>query len=360
MNPAETSMEPGSDTLKEILSQPRCWNECLELLTASPEFSAATQVAKPGAEWIFIGCGSSYYIAIAATATFKHLGLTARAVPASEILLYPELSIPKSGDYVPVLISRSGLTSEVLRAGRVLRERKLPSIAITCADGQPIETIASVTLKLLPADERSTVMTRSFTSMLLGLQYLAATVSGSGQFAEGLQRMPDQVQPLLEDTPSRLQRFVESREIADYVCLGQGPLFGIANEAMLKITESSCSYAQVFHSMEFRHGPKSIAGPSTLIAFFLSESSYAAEVEVVEEMKTLGSPTLVVANRLDERGRGAADFAVELGLETPEFARPAAYLIWAQLCAAFTGLKKGLNPDSPKNLSRVVVLDGQH
>ena len=40
--------------------------------------------------------------------------------------------------------------------------------------GQPLEQIATATLPLLPCDEQSTVMTRSFTSMLLGLQYLAA------------------------------------------------------------------------------------------------------------------------------------------------------------------------------------------
>jgi hypothetical protein len=50
-------------------------------------------------------------------------------------------------------------------------------------------------------------------------------------------------------------------DFSDFVFLAQGPLFGIASECMLKVTESSSSYAQVFHSLEFRHGPKSIASP---------------------------------------------------------------------------------------------------
>jgi glucosamine--fructose-6-phosphate aminotransferase (isomerizing) len=88
----------------------------------------------------------------------------------------------------------------------------------------------------------------------------------------------------------------------------------------------------------------------------MSETSYDAEVELLEEMKALGAATLVIANRVDSRIQRAADFAIELGLRVPEYARPAAFVIWGQLYGAYYGLKKGLNPDSPKNLTRVVEL----
>ena len=80
-------------------------------------------------------------------------------------------------------------------------------------------------------------------------------------------------------------------------------------------------------------------------------------MQMMEEMKKLGAATLAIANRLDDRARKAADFSVELGLSVPEFARPAAYTIAGQLYGVYNGLKKGLNPDSPKNLSRVVMLE---
>lgn len=361
MNLTETSSSRQPHTLAEILSQPVCWSECLKQLTASKELRSAVNLAKSEAEWLFIGCGSSYYLGLTAASTFQHLGLKTRAIPASEILLYPDLHLLNGRNYLPVLISRSGLTSEVLDAARMLeKERHLKTIAVTCAEGQPLESLSTVTLKMAAADEKSMVMTRSFTSMLLALQYLAATVSQNRNFADALLQLPDQVAPLLQKYPSRIREFIESHQYADYVFLAQGPLFGIANEAMLKTTESSSSYAQVFHSMEFRHGPKSIAGPETLLTFFLSESSYQAEVEVLTEMRKLGSATVVVGNVLDAHARQAADFSVELALDAPEFARVAAYIIWGQLIGVYTGMKKGLNPDSPKNLTRAVILDGHH
>jgi len=361
MNFTDTSSDQRSHTLSEILSQPSCWSECLKQLADSKELLSACKLANPTAEWLLIGCGSSYYLALAAASTFNHLGLRAGAVPASEVLLYPDLHLPKGRDYVPIVISRSGLTSEVLNAARMLeRERGVKTIAITCAEGQPLESLATVTLKLPAADEKSMVMTRSFTSMMLALQYLAATVRQNARFRDALLRLPGQVSPLLHKLPAQLREFVQSHNYADFVFLAQGPLFGIAKEAMLKTTESSSSYTQVFHSMEFRHGPKSIAGPGTFIAFFISESSYEAELEVLTEMRKLDSATLVVANVVDGRARKAADFSIELGLDTPEYARVAAFTIWGQLIGVYTGLKKGLNPDSPKNLTRTVILDGQH
>ena len=349
--------EQGQYTLSEILSQPQCWTMCLTKLTASAELQAASQLARPNAEWIFVGCGTSYYLAQAAASSFNYLNLPARAVPASDLLMYPALTFNGGRDYIPVVISRSGRTSEAVRAAQMLeKDRNLRTIAITCADGQPLEPACTVTLKLRDADEQSTVMTRSFTSMLLSLQYLAATVAGNDVFRRTLLELPQQVQPLLQDIPQRLRLFAESRGFADFVFLAQGPLFGIASECMLKVTESSCSYAQVFHSLEFRHGPKSIVGPETLITFLMSETSYDAEVELLEEMKALGATTMVIANRVESRAQQASDFAIELGLQVPEYARPAAFTLWGQLFGVYYGLKKGLNPDSPKNLSRVVEL----
>jgi glutamine---fructose-6-phosphate transaminase (isomerizing) len=349
--------EQGQHTLGEIFSQPKCWSTCLAKLAASAELLAAAQLVRPTAEWLFVGCGTSYYLAQAAASTFNYLKLPARAIPASDLLMYPALTLHAGRDYIPVVISRSGLTSEAVRAAQMLENiYDLRTIAITCADGQPLEAACSVTLKLLDADERSTVMTRSFTSMLMGLQYLAATVSGNDAFRRALIELPQQVEPLMKDIPQRLRLFVESRNFSDFVFLAQGPLFGIASECALKVTESSGSYAQVFHSLEFRHGPKAIAGPETLITLLMSETSYDAEVELVEEMNALGAATMLIANRVESRAQRVSDFAVELGLQSPEYARLVAFAIWGQLYGVYYGVKKGLNPDSPKNLTRVVEL----
>ena len=353
------SLKGGAHTRSEILSQPRCWAECFQGLDSKGQLREVGKRWTPPSEWAFFGCGSSYYIALGAAATWTALtGQLARAIPASELLLFPELVLGKDRCFQPVVISRSGQTSEALRAAELLEAKyNIRTLAITCASHQKLEEICTQTIYQLPADEQSTVMTRSFTSMLLGLQALAAERGKQKEFAEGLRRLPDQMAPRMEEIESRVQQFVETHTFADYVYLAQGPFFGIANEGMLKVKETSCSYGQCFHTLEFRHGPKAIVSPATLVTFLLSETGYEEECEVLQEIKGLGATTMVIANHADNAARHAADFLVELKLDVPEFARLAAYIVTGQLLGLYTGLKKGYDPDSPRNLSRAVILN---
>src|SRR5205807_575004 len=163
----------------------------------------------------------------------------------------------------------------------------------------------------------STVMTRSFTSMLLGLQYLASHLAGNHAFGKGLHKLAVAAETVMQPLHHRIRDFVQEKQFADYVCLGQGPFFGIASECALKITEMSLSYAQNFHSLEFRHGPKSVVGPETLVMFLLSETGYEEECEVLQEIKSLGGTTLAIANRADERARASSDLLIEFGFDVP-------------------------------------------
>ena len=352
---SRVSVEPGAHSLSEILSQTRCWATCLAGLAKSEAVKDAVTRFHSTPEWLFIGCGSSYYVALAAAATMKSLtGRMARAIPASEVLLYPELVF--SGACVAVLISRSGQTSEVLKAAEVLNQRNIPSVAVTCVQGKALEKLATITI-VLPADEQSTVMTRSFTSMLLALQFLAGEIAGNNDYREALIAMPALAADELKPVPARVLEFVNGHTFKDYVCLGQGPFYGLACEYALKVMEMSVSPAQVFHSLEFRHGPKSVVTPQTLLIFLLSEKGYQAECDLLEEVKSLGGTTLVVAHQASPRERAAADLLLELPLRLPELARLAPSLVPGQLLGLYAGLKKGLNPDSPRNLTRSVILN---
>lgn len=355
-----SSPAPGAYSLAEILSQPRFWGQCLEALEHEGSLAEVRRPFASATEWLFVGCGSSYYIALSAAASWSAItGMRARAVPASELLLFPEPVLAGSENLAAAVISRSGQTSEAVQAAQLLeRERNIRTLAVTGTPDQPLEQSATATLPLLPCGEQSTVMTRSFTSMLLGLQYLAGQ-SGDRAFAALLGKLPALAEKAMSRLHPQIRDFVESRQFADYVCLGQGPFYGLACETALKITEMSVSYAQSFHTLEFRHGPKSIVGPETLVVFLLSESGYDAECDVLTEVKRLGGTTLAIANRAGQRARAASDLLLEFDFVLPELARLAPYVFAGQLAGLYTGLKKGFDPDRPRHLSRVVVLDDE-
>ncbi len=122
-------------------------------------------------------------------------------------------------------------------------------------------------LKLPWADEKSMVMTRSFTSILLLFERLGAKFAGDAGMASALDGLPEKTTAWLAANADKIRAFGTKRRFADFVFLGQGAHYWLAQEAALKMTEMSSSYSQAYHTLEFRHGPKSIAGKETLITF---------------------------------------------------------------------------------------------
>src|SRR6187431_328375 len=85
-------------TWREIQSQPEAWIAALDLLRVNAGELRALAQAGHYDSVIFTGCGSPYYLALAAAATFQELtGLPARGVPASEIWLNPLAALPTGG-----------------------------------------------------------------------------------------------------------------------------------------------------------------------------------------------------------------------------------------------------------------------
>jgi glucosamine--fructose-6-phosphate aminotransferase (isomerizing) len=203
-------------------------------------------------------------------------------------------------------------------------------------------------------------MTRSFTSILLLFESLGAKFAGDAQLVSALEGMPERTAAWLAANADKIRAFGAKRQFADYVFLGQRAHYWLAQEAALKLTEMSSSYAQAYHTLEFRHGPKSIATKDTLITFLLSDAAAEEESSLIGELKRLGAATLVVANRATPGLQHDSDLLIELGLDEPEYARLAVTSIPAQLLGLAVGLRKGLNPDVPKNLTRAVVLGAKN
>src|SRR6266481_5723571 len=115
--------KPGEHTLQEILSQPRVWTETETQLREAQLLEKFSDLFSPRSPWLFVGCGSSYYLSrlIAALWT-KHFYIPATGVPASELLFAPEGTLRRLGAEQVVLMSRSGETTEVLRAAELLQK----------------------------------------------------------------------------------------------------------------------------------------------------------------------------------------------------------------------------------------------
>ncbi|MNL31279.1 glucosamine--fructose-6-phosphate aminotransferase [compost metagenome] len=161
----------GEHTIREILAQPDLWQRVRDGLGAELAAFSLDQ----GGEVVFTGCGSSHHLAeLGAHLFFQGTGLRTRFVPASELILYPELAFKEGERVALVALSRTGTTSEVLQAVAAFRERRAagdvsgPLFGVTCTSESPLAEACDRTL-LIPAREASVVMTQAFTGTLLTL-----------------------------------------------------------------------------------------------------------------------------------------------------------------------------------------------
>ncbi|MCX4735415.1 SIS domain-containing protein [Streptomyces sp. NBC_01363] len=285
----------------ETASQPECWRRAAELAQTQSAALPAT-----GERIAVVGCGTSFYMAQAYAALREGSGQG-----ESDAFAASEFPFGRGYDRV-VALTRSGTTTEVLELLERLRGATR-TVAITADPDTPVMTAADDVVVLDFADEQSVVQTRFATTLLTLLR------AHLGLHTEDVVR--DAETALAEPLPEGLV------DCTQFTFLGRGWTAGLANEAALKMKEASLSWTESYPAMEYRHGPISIATSGTATWMFGT-----APEGLAEQVLATGARW------------------VESGLD------PLAELVRVQRLAIARAAARGLDPDSPRHLTRSVVL----
>ena len=208
-------------------------------------------------------------------------------------------------------ITRSGTTTEVLDA--VKRLESSTKVVLTAVAGGPLTGLVDEEVAIGFADEASIVQTRFPTTALTLLR------AGIGH----------DVEPAIADSEAAVADPlpVDPTAYDHFVYLGTGWTVGLAHEAALKMREAAQAWSESYPAMDYRHGPIAVAGPNSLV--WMLGSPPAGLVEQVED-----TGATVVTGNLD----------------------PLAQLIQTQRSAVAVAAARGLDPDTPRGLTRSVVL----
>ncbi|HZJ23499.1 MAG TPA: SIS domain-containing protein [Anaerolineales bacterium] len=331
-------------TYREIKSQTEAWAQALELAKAVslPDAAQYEQV-------IFTGCGSTYYLSLAAAALYQELtGRVARAVPASELLLNPQIVVQDNISQLLVAISRSGTTTETVRAVEKFKAGKHGNVVAISNYNEALSHLADVKIVIDKGQEESMAQTRSFASMFVAVSVFCARMAGQDDLLEPMNKLPQAGDWLIDKYESFAKELGENLDFDRFYFLGSGIRYGLACEANLKMKEMTLTNSEPFHFLEFRHGPMSMVNGNTVVVGMLSDANRFHEARVLAEMKMLGAAVAVL---------GESDADVELESQIPESVRGVLYLPVLQLMAFHRAVAKGLNPDRPNNLTAVVKLE---
>jgi glutamine---fructose-6-phosphate transaminase (isomerizing) len=337
------------------MSQPQIWQDAIAAFHQQSGALRALWQQGGFDSVLFTGCGSTYYLAHTSAALFQQLtGISARAYPASEIALFSDLVFSPKHKPLLVTVSRSGETTETVEATRVYRQRGgTAMLTVTCDSSTTLARQANLVFAIDSAQETSLAQTRSFASMLIVTQTIAAFLGGQDDLVS-LDQLPSVANRLLTDYHDLAKQLGEDKQIERFFFLGSGALYGIASEGMLKMKEMSLSYSESFHTLEFRHGPMSMVDDRALIIGLLSEEAAPQETAVLRQMRARGAQILALSE-------GTIDLddvhSVVINSGVPGWARPMAYLPVMQLMAYYRAMINGQNPDQPANLTFVISLD---
>lgn len=349
----------GEYTFEEITTQAEAWADALGAFDRlGPAIDEAYARLRPR-QVVFIGCGSTHYLAVTAAHLFQSLtGVPARGAASSEVIFFQDGALSDPATTLLVAVSRSGTTTETLAAVDRFRRHGGKAVwTVTCYPESPLAQASDLVLPAVVAQEQSMAQTRSFASMLVICQALAARLGAAGW--EALRQLPDVGRWYTADVRPLAAELGRLTDFERVYFLGSGPQYGIAAEAMLKMTEMSLTTSQAFQFLEFRHGPMSMVDERTLIVGLLSPVARAQENRVLEEMAERGASIV----RLDPDPsaemsyEGDRAWTIVLPDGWPAWALPVLYLPPLQLLGYYRARAKGLDPDNPRNLTQVIYLD---
>ncbi|HET8729182.1 MAG TPA: SIS domain-containing protein [Alphaproteobacteria bacterium] len=285
---------------------------------------------------VFVGCGTSYNLALSLAASANAAGRPAIAVPGGEWGSRHRNYWPRWERTHVVALSRSGETTETVAAARLSRAAGAYVTGITV---EPQSALVGVCDAVIAADtdpREGIVMTVSASLMLmLGLQALGCKVEPS---------VPEAAHRLLLGVDKRLGEFVDGR--SRFVYLGGGPLYGIGLEGALKLTEMSQITTQAFHPLEYRHGPISLVDDETAAVLLYGREQQESEIKLAAELQDKGAYVLGLG------GPGDIGFEVDADADMIGLVcLPALQLLGERAAQA-----RNIDTEAPRHLTKVVTL----
>ena len=274
----------------------------------------------------------------------KYLVETLTGVPVASAApsvasLYRAPAAP--GPRLCLAISQSGRSPDLLAAVGQQRRAGAFTLVMVNAENAPLERLADLVIPLGAGPEKAVAATKSYVCSLAAIAALAAEWADDAELRGAVDRLPD-----LLDQAARLDwstAIPVLRDAPNAFVIGRGPGLGVAQEAALKLKETSALHAEAFSAAEVRHGPMALVGEDFPVLAFGGGGPAGASVrEVAAEFRDLGAPVLL-ADPEGELPALAAHPAIE-----PILAIQAFYAMASDLALA-----RGRDPDAPPHLRKV-------
>ncbi len=203
------------------------------------------------------------------------LGVPVSSAPPSIASLY-EVSMDLK-DVLFIVISQSGKSPDLVANARWAKKNGAFVVALVNVEDSPVGQEADLVMPLMAGEEKSVAATKSFIASLSALAQLVAAYRQDLPLFEALPALPD----LLAQSAEMDWRGVAPLLAAnnDILTIGRGLSYGIAQEAALKLKETSAIHAEAFSSAEVRHGPLGLLRENLPFVIFSQNDACRADIK---------------------------------------------------------------------------------
>lgn len=359
-------------TAQEIEQQPACWGKTQRIVEES---QAAINdflhqaLAASNTRIIFTGAGTSAFAGRAlAPLLAPYLSHRIEAIATTDLVATPEQYFSEDIPTLLVSFARSGNSPESVAALQVASAclSRCFHLVLTCNQGgqlyQYCQTAPGALAVLMPAEtnDQSLAMTSSFSSMMMAAM---AIFAGIDKYSKEIERFCKGSADWFKEINHKIIDNTKSSQYQRVIYLGSGGLQGLAQESALKLLELTAGkvVATFDTPLGFRHGPKSIVNPDTLVVVYISNDPYTRQydLDLLAEIRAnnVAGKVIAIAAQSDAYVTAGDHVLVPSMAESSDLGLLFAYLMFAQSFAFHSSVALNNTPDSPSptgEINRVV------
>jgi glucosamine--fructose-6-phosphate aminotransferase (isomerizing) len=312
---------------------------------------------------IILGCGTSYFAGLYGMYYFKQL-CNFNTVQVYDGAEFSDIDIPKLGNTSFVLISQSGETKDLHRCIEIARNNNIVTIGIINVVDSLIAREVDCGIYCNAGKEVGVASTKAFTSQVVCLSMAAiwfSTLQGINEkkrqrFITDLHNLSYDIKLALDASKTTIMDIAKKfGNKTNMFLLGKGSDEFIAKEGSLKIKEISYIHSEGYSASSLKHGPFALLDENfPVIIFNLDHVHRSKIINCYQEVASRGAPILIISNDISISREVECDI-----MYVPENKSYASLIgiVPIQLLAYYLSINKGINPDKPKNLAKVVTVE---
>ena len=309
------------------------------------EALAAKLAQQPRHVALTVARGSSDHAAsYFASLTMSRLGVPVASLPMSVATL--QQAPLQVRDQLALAFSQSGKSPDLVGTMEALRKAGALTVAAVNAPNSPLADACEFHLPLMAGPELSVAATKSYIAMLSISAQLVAHWQKDDALLGALNTLPDALQAAGKLDWSKAVD--ELRGVERMIVIGRGLGLAIAQEAALKLKETSGIQAEAFSSAEVRHGPMELIDRDyPLLVFAPRGPEQAGLLQLARDMQARGARVLLAAPA------DVPEATLPLATTAHAALDPIAAILSFYVMAAGLAAARGRNPDAPRHLNKV-------